>query len=212
MRAASTWRRPGFSPPPKHLPRARRAAHRGRDSNQVPAAPAAGSPSSTRRSRRTSCAWPKAWAAASRWAPSPTPLASARALAPGSHSTFGGSPLACAAGLAALETYRSEGLIERSDTLGHGCSRTCAPWPTRPVVRGCAASGLMLAIELRTRSGPSLMLGIGSSRCRPVRPSSAAATLVITDEEMALGVQAIVAALKSASAQAARRPSAAASS
>ena len=41
------------------------------------------------------------------------------ALYQGAHgSTFGGSPLACAAGLAAIEAYRGEALIERSATLG----------------------------------------------------------------------------------------------
>ena len=41
------------------------------------------------------------------------------ALFPGAHgSTFGGNPLACAAGLAALQTYAEEGLIERSAQMG----------------------------------------------------------------------------------------------
>ena len=41
------------------------------------------------------------------------------ALHQGAHgSTFGGSPLACAAGLAALAVYRDEHLIERSARLG----------------------------------------------------------------------------------------------
>ena len=40
-------------------------------------------------------------------------------LTPGAHgSTFGGSPLACAAGLAAIEAYRDEDLIKRSAVLG----------------------------------------------------------------------------------------------
>src|SRR5690606_34949637 len=42
-----------------------------------------------------------------------------QALRPGAHgSTFGGSPIACAAGLAALDVYKSERLIERSAELG----------------------------------------------------------------------------------------------
>jgi LysW-gamma-L-lysine/LysW-L-ornithine aminotransferase len=56
-------------------------------------------------------------------------------LSPGAHgSTFGGSPLACAAGLAALQVYRREGLIERSATLGALMLESCAsdsrapPW------------------------------------------------------------------------------------
>src|SRR4029079_12383716 len=40
-------------------------------------------------------------------------------LSPGAHgSTFGGSPLACAAGVAAIAAYRDEELIARSATLG----------------------------------------------------------------------------------------------
>ena len=52
-------------------------------------------------------------------------------LTPGAHgSTFGGSPLACAAGLAAIEAYSDEDLIKRS---AHPRRRTCAiscaaPW------------------------------------------------------------------------------------
>src|SRR5207253_312506 len=33
-------------------------------------------------------------------------------------STFGGSPIACAAGLAAVATIRDEGLVERSRVMG----------------------------------------------------------------------------------------------
>lgn len=40
-------------------------------------------------------------------------------LPPGSHaSTFGGNPLACAAGLATLEVFDKEGIVERVETLG----------------------------------------------------------------------------------------------
>ena len=46
-----------------------------------------------------------------------------RVLYQGAHgSTFGGSPLACAAGLAALATYRDERLIDRSASLGASMS------------------------------------------------------------------------------------------
>ncbi|MEM9193812.1 MAG: acetylornithine/succinylornithine family transaminase [Myxococcota bacterium] len=43
----------------------------------------------------------------------------ASSLPPGSHaSTFGGNALACAAGLAILEIFDEEGLVERADTVG----------------------------------------------------------------------------------------------
>ena len=89
-------------------------------SRPASAAPAAGLPSSTRASSPTSSAWPRASAAASRWARWRTPTAVRDVLYQGAHgSTFGGSPLACAAGLAAHRTpIADEGLIERSATLG----------------------------------------------------------------------------------------------
>lgn len=44
----------------------------------------------------------------------------AHGLPPGSHaSTFGGNPLACAAGLAVLQILDDEGLIENAERLGH---------------------------------------------------------------------------------------------
>ena len=41
------------------------------------------------------------------------------ALYPGAHgSTFGGNPLACAAGLAAIQVYQDEHLIDRAAAMG----------------------------------------------------------------------------------------------
>ena len=123
------------------------------------------------------------------------------ALYPGAHgSTFGGSPLACAAGLAALDVYRDEGLIDRSATIGammldalrralHGM----------PIVRDIRGLGLMLAVELRTKVAPvlkSLMvqhgviaLPAGPTILRLLPP------LVITEEEVQHGVRAIAQAV-----------------
>ncbi len=43
----------------------------------------------------------------------------AAALKPGMHaSTFGGNPIACCAGLAAIETIEDEGLLERGVAIG----------------------------------------------------------------------------------------------
>jgi acetylornithine/LysW-gamma-L-lysine aminotransferase len=138
------------------------------------------------------------------------------ALSPGVHgSTFGGSPLACAAGLAAIETYRGEQLVERSAAAGaRMLADLKAALADVPVVRDVRGLGLMLAIELRTKVAPvlrSLMLEhrvialpAGPTILRLLPP------LVISDDEIALGVQAIVSALTAASAAPARRPSAAA--
>ena len=60
------------------------------------------------------------------------------ALFPGAHgSTFGGNPLACAAGLAALQTYAEEGLIERSARWASCSWRASAPrWGAAAGARG----------------------------------------------------------------------------
>ncbi len=71
---------------------------------------------------------------------------------PISHSsTFGGSPIACAAGLAAIETIESEGLVERSRTMGTQFKSALQAVAARhsdhvAEVRG---RGLMIGVEFR---------------------------------------------------------------
>jgi acetylornithine/LysW-gamma-L-lysine aminotransferase len=124
------------------------------------------------------------------------------ALYQGAHgTTFGGSPLACAAGLAALRAYRDEGLVERSAALGatmlaglrEGLDGVA-------VVRDIRGLGLMLAVELRTKVAPvlkSLMLDhrvialpAGPTVLRLLPP------LVITKDEADAGVRAVVQAIR----------------
>ncbi len=131
-------------------------------------------------------------------------------LSQGAHgSTFGGSPLACAAGLAAIETYRGEALIERSAVLGARMAADLrAALADAPLVRDIRGLGLMLAVELRTKVAPilkSLMLEhrvialpAGPTILRLLPP------LVITEDEIAHGVAAIAAAVKAAGAATAR--------
>ena len=71
------------------------------------------------------------------------------------HSTFGGNPLACAAGLAALDTFVREHLAERAARLGAVAGPVLAGLPVEKVreVRGL---GLMWGIELRDRAAPVL--------------------------------------------------------
>lgn len=127
------------------------------------------------------------------------------ALSPGVHgSTFGGSPLASAAGLAAIRAYRDEGLIERSAALGaRMLARLRETLDGVTVVRDVRGLGLMLAVELRTKVAPylkSLMINRGVIAL-PAGPSvlRLLPPLVLTDEEMEIGVAAIGAALREAS-------------
>jgi LysW-gamma-L-lysine/LysW-L-ornithine aminotransferase len=125
-----------------------------------------------------------------------------RLLSPGAHgSTFGGSPLACAAGLAALHAYRGEALIEQSARLGALMLEALrARLDGVSIVRDIRGLGLMLAIELRTKVAPALKtlmldhgviaLPAGPTVLRLLPP------LVITEEEAGIGVDAIVATLR----------------
>jgi acetylornithine/LysW-gamma-L-lysine aminotransferase len=124
-------------------------------------------------------------------------------LYPGAHgSTFGGSPLACAAGLAALHAYRGEQLIERSAVLGTlMLSSLREALKDVTIVRDIRGLGLMIAIELRIKVAPALKtlmidhgviaLPAGPTVLRLLPP------LVITEEQIVVGVRAIADTLRS---------------
>ena len=63
--------------------------------------------------------------------------------------TYGGHPLSCAAGVAALEAYASEGLIERSRSLGAVMHRRLAALKEKHTVIGeVRGDGLFAIVEL----------------------------------------------------------------
>lgn len=124
------------------------------------------------------------------------------ALSQGAHgSTFGGSPLACAAGLAAIGAYRDEHLIERSADMG---AQMLALLRSRldgvAMVRDIRGLGLMIAVELRGKVAPVLKrlmlehrviaLPAGPTILRLLPP------LILSEDEMVRGVDAIVASLQ----------------
>ncbi|HRW06249.1 MAG TPA: acetylornithine/succinylornithine family transaminase [Caldilineaceae bacterium] len=123
------------------------------------------------------------------------------ALSPGAHgSTFGGSPIAAAAGLAALQIYQEEQLIERSATMGALLvERLQAAIGDRVIVREIRGLGLMVAIELREKVGSYLKalmeehgviaLPAGANVLRLLPP------LIITEDEITVAVNAIAAVL-----------------
>ena len=85
------------------------------------------------------------------------------ASAAGRHgSTFGGNPLACAAAVASIDYITNHDLPGRADRLGvMFAERFRCRMP--PVVRECRQIGLMIGIELRTKSRPYLeaLMGAG---------------------------------------------------
>ncbi len=122
---------------------------------------------------------------------------------PGSHgSTFGGNPVACAAGLATLDLLE-EGLMENAARIGavlqDGLREIAA---TRPQVTDVRGLGLMLALELKTPELAAqlvqaaferglLLLTAGTRAVRICPP------LVLDAEEAATGLEIITAALDS---------------
>jgi 4-aminobutyrate aminotransferase len=122
---------------------------------------------------------------------------------PGSHgSTFGGNPVACAAGLATLDLLE-DGLMENAARVGavlqDGLREIAATHPGVTDVRGM---GLMLALELKTPEQAAqlvqsaferglLLLTAGTRAVRICPP------LVLDAEEAATGLEIIASALDS---------------
>lgn len=117
----------------------------------------------------------------------------------GSHnSTFGGNPLACAAGAAAIDAVVGERLWERADRLGAEAMETLRSLGA-PAVREVRGLGLMIGIELRTKAAPILealqadgviAIGGGSSVVRLLPP------LVIPEAQWSRAIDALGRALR----------------
>lgn len=118
----------------------------------------------------------------------------------GAHgSTFGGNPLACAAGVAALSVYQ-DGLIERAERAGRRLRDALeTAIGGRRIVREIRGRGLIVGIDLRAKATPFLKrlmedhsvlaLPAGSTVLRLLPP------LIINDEEIDLAVEAIASTL-----------------
>ena len=109
------------------------------------------------------------------------------------HSTFGGNPLVCAAGIAALDVLVREHLPERAERLGaRGQERLRLLPPEK--VREVRGLGLMFGVEFREKVAPYLAalesrgflaISAGTTVLRLLPP------LVISDEEWDAGLAAI---------------------
>ena len=118
----------------------------------------------------------------------------AGALSAGVHgSTFGGNPLACAAGLATLGAICSEGLLAVSVARGERL-RAGIEALDSPLVRAVRGRGLMVGVEFKTRVTPILRalqdrgvlaLPAGSLVIRLLPP------LVISDTQLDMAVAAL---------------------
>jgi 4-aminobutyrate aminotransferase len=124
----------------------------------------------------------------------------------GAHgSTYGGSPVPCAAGLATLEVIKSEGLLanaaEQGETLLAGLRELHAAYPG--LITGVRGTGLMIGIEFHTAEQAAevqrqaferglLVLECGESSIRVSPP------LVITREQASTGLRLLNEALRAA--------------
>ena len=111
--------------------------------------------SSTPGSCRTSCAWPRRSPTACRCRRSSRRRETQERWGRGAHgSTYGGNPVACAAGLAVLETFREERILEnvvaRGAELTAGLGRIAAEDDRIGDIRG---PGLMVGRGVRPRPG-----------------------------------------------------------
>jgi len=76
-------------------------------------------------------------------------------LTPGDHgTTFGGNPVACAAGLAVIHTIESQNLLDQVRSNGHWLREQLAAVPGISAVRG---AGMLTAFELAQANAPKLV-------------------------------------------------------
>lgn len=109
------------------------------------------------------------------------------------HSTFGGNPLACAAGIAALDFTVRERLAERAERLG-AVATTHLSGLSAERVREVRGLGLLIGLELREKALPYLAaleskgflaISAGATVVRLIPP------LVISEEDWSAGLDAI---------------------
>ena len=82
----------------------------------------------------------------------------AKSLVPGTHaSTFGGNPIACAAGIAAFEAIEDEGLLENARRIGEQIKTRGRAWAEKlTFIRDVRGLGCMVGIEL-TKPGADVV-------------------------------------------------------
>ncbi|MGO8672271.1 MAG: aspartate aminotransferase family protein [Capsulimonadaceae bacterium] len=94
---------------------------------------------------------------------------------PGEHgTTFGGNPVACAAGLAVLQTIEDEGLVLQASTLGTVIRDRLSALVGKHGIVDVRGLGLMVGIELRAPDGSP-----DYARCEAVKHAAADMGLLV---------------------------------
>lgn len=128
-------------------------------------------------------------------------------LQPGQHgTTFGGNPLASAAGLAVLGTIREDGLLEHVRTVGEGFTREILALD-HPLIAGVRGQGLLLGIALAEPLAKPLAAAALEAGFIVNAPDEStlrlAPPLIITDSELATLTAALPGLLDAVAARAA---------
>jgi acetylornithine aminotransferase len=123
-------------------------------------------------------------------------------LAPGQHgTTFGGNPVAAAAGLATLHVIERDGLLANAAAVGRRL-RDGVLALNHPLVTGVRGAGLLLAVQLAAPVAPAAAAALLEAGfiVNPVAPDALrlAPPLVLTPEQAATFVEALPAALDAA--------------
>ena len=111
--------------------------------------------------------------------------------------TYGGNGLACAAGLAVLDAFEQDGLLERSQVLGRALAAGLAALKERhPAIGDVRGLGFMQAVELVDAATAQRVIdaareeGLLVIKCGVHRNVIRfLAPLVTTDEQLARGLQ-----------------------
>ena len=131
-------------------------------------------------------------------------------LQPGQHgTTFGGNPLASAAGLAVLGTILEDGLLEHVRTVGEGFTREVLALG-HPLIAGVRGQGLLLGIALAEPLAKPLAAAALEAGFIVNAPDEStlrlAPPLIITDTELATFTAALPGLLDAVAARAASTP------
>ncbi|MGL4178171.1 MAG: aminotransferase class III-fold pyridoxal phosphate-dependent enzyme, partial [Dermatophilaceae bacterium] len=123
-------------------------------------------------------------------------------LRPGQHgSTFGGNPLACAAGLAVLGAIETEGLLDHARLAGQHLERAVTAL-RHPLVTGVRGTGLLRAVTLAGDRAPVAAVAAREAGfiVNPVTPDALrlAPPLVVTTDQLDLFVDTLPALLDTA--------------
>ena len=78
----------------------------------------------------------------------------------GSHgSTFGGNPVACAAGLATLDVMKEENVLENAAKVGaYMAQRIMNEQSNLPLIAGVRGRGMMIAADLKNKDGKPISM------------------------------------------------------